>query len=169
MKLRDGLITVFVLAIAAGALFLWFSDSGLRSAPNARLTLLDGSSVAVEDLRGKTVVVNFWATTCVGCRREVPHLVELRKQYGAQGLEVLGVAMSYDPVDQVNEFVKRFAMEYPVGVDNGDAIANAFGDVRLVPTTFVLSPEGRIVFQKLGEFTPEEIDGVLSKYLKPST
>lgn len=169
MKLRDGLISLFVLAIAAGALFLWFSDSGLRSAPNPKLTLLDGTAVELNDLRGKTVVVNFWATNCVGCRREVPHLVELRKQYGDQGLEVVGVAMSYDPVDQVNEFVKRFAMEYPVGVDKDDAVANAFGEVRLVPTTFVVSPEGRIVFQKLGEFTPDEIDPVLHKYLKPAT
>jgi len=76
--------------------------------------------------------------------------------------------MSYDPPDQVAEFVKRFSMNYPVGVDTGDTIATAFGDVRLVPTTFVLSPEGKIVFQKLGEWTAEEIDSAVLKHLQPT-
>lgn len=169
MKLRDIVISVFVLAIIGGAMFLWFSDSGLRTAPDTKLTLLDGSSVNLNDLRGKTVIVNFWATTCIGCRREVPHLVDLRNKYESRGLEVLGVALSYDPRDQVDEFIKRFSINYPVGIDKGDAVATAFGDVRLVPTTFVLSPEGKIVFQKLGEWTAEEIDGAVLKHLAPAS
>jgi len=169
MKPRDLVISLFVLAIVGGALFLWFTDSGLRTAPESKLTLIDGSSVNLSDLRGKTVVVNFWATTCVGCRREVPHLVELRQKYGSRGLEVIGVAMSYDPPDQVDEFVKRFSVTYPIGIDKGDAVAEAFGDVRLVPTTFVLSPEGKIVFQKLGEWTAEEIDSAVLKHLAPAS
>lgn len=167
MKRRDLIIGLIVLVVAISAGFLWFSDSGLRMAPAAELTLIDGRDVKISDYRGKTVIVNFWATTCVGCRREVPHLVQLRKHYGTDVLEVLGVAMSYDPETQVKEFARAFAIDYPVGVDQQDQIADAFGEVRLVPTTFVVSPEGRIIWQKLGEFTSDEIDAVLARHIQP--
>jgi len=169
MKFRDLLIGAVVLAVMGGAAYLWLSDSGLSNAPDTSLTLVDGKNLSLDNLQGKTVVVNFWATTCIGCRREIPHLVDLKKKFGSRGLEVVGVAMSYDPADQVAEFARRFAIEYPIGIDTGDTVADAFGGVRLVPTTFIISPEGRIVFQKLGEFQPSEIDPVLEQHLKPAS
>lgn len=151
MRTKELLSAAFAVLVLALAAFLWFSPSGAKVAPPATFTLLDGRTLDLAALRGRPVLVTFWATTCPGCVAEMPHLVELYRDLHGRGLEIVGVAMEYDPPAQVREMVARRNVNYPIALDSDGALARAFGDVRLTPTHFVIDPQGRIVQQKLGE------------------
>jgi peroxiredoxin len=151
MRSKEILIAVFAVLVLALAAFLLFSSPGANPAPPASFTTLDGKTLRLAELRGRPVLVTFWATTCPGCVSEMPHLIELYKDLHPRGLEIIGVAMAYDPPAQVREMVARRSVNYPIALDSDGSIAKAFGDVRLTPTHFVIDPQGRIVQQKLGE------------------
>lgn len=157
MKSRDILVAVFAIALVAVVGYVWFAPSGMQKAPDLRLVTLQGDELNLQQLRGRPVLVTFWATTCPGCRKEMPHLVELYHDLHPQGLEIVGIAMSYDPPNQVKNLVQQRAIPYTIALDiTGDA-ARAFGDVRLTPTSFLIAPDGRIVKQKIGEMDMKEV------------
>lgn len=140
---------VVVLVAALG--YLWLSPSGLETAPNITVTTVKGEHIALKSLRGKPVLVNFWATSCPGCVKEMPELAELYRDLGPKGLSIVGIAMYYDPPSNVLTFIKQHGVPYPIALDpKGDA-AKAFGGVQLIPTSFLISPDGMIVKSKLGE------------------
>lgn len=141
-----GLTLVVVLAVAA----VWFMPTGLRQAPPLVGQTLDGRTLTLEQLRGKPVLVTFWATTCPSCVEEMPHLIELYRELHPQGLEIIGVAMSYDPPEQVRAMVAKRQVPYPIVLDTQARIAREFDNVRLTPTSVLISPEGRIVQYRLG-------------------
>lgn len=151
MKPKDFLISTFAIVMVAALGYLWFAPSGLKQAPDVEVTTLTGSSLRLSELRGHPVLVTFWATTCPGCVQEMPHLVELHKEFSAQGLQVIGVAMPYDPPQQVVQMVKAKKLPYTIALDSMGTVTRAFGDVNLTPTSFLIDPNGRIVHQKLGE------------------
>ena len=155
---KDKLAAVAALLLLGAGAWLWLSGEGAARAPDIELLMLDGSKLRLAELRGRPVLVTFWATTCVGCRREVPHLIELYEKYHPQGFELLAIAMSYDPPVQVARFKKEKKLPYRIALDVDGAAARAFGGVRLTPTTFVIARDGRIVFQKIGEFEVEPMD-----------
>jgi peroxiredoxin len=165
MKTKDILITVVAVALLGTLGYVWFSGSGLNRAPNVRLTLIGGKELNLTQLQGKPVLVTFWATDCPGCRKEVPHLVDLYNRYHPQGLEMVAVAMAYDPPAQVLTFQKDKNLPYPIAIDVKGIAAHAFGDVRLTPTTFVISGDGRVVFQKVGEFEPAAMEALIQQLL----
>ncbi|MFZ4791715.1 MAG: TlpA family protein disulfide reductase [Candidatus Competibacteraceae bacterium] len=145
--LVTGIALVAVLAFAA----IWlFMPAGLRQAPPLVGQTLDGRTLTLEQLRGKPVLVTFWATTCPSCVEEMPHLVDLYRDLNPKGLEIIGVAMSYDPPEQVRAMVKQRQLPYPVVLDVQSRIAREFDHVQLTPTTVLISPEGRIVQYRLG-------------------
>ncbi len=151
MKTKDIAITAFAIALVGVLAYVWFTPSGLKPAPKLSVTTLSGEKVSLQQLQGRPVLVTFWATTCPGCVKEMPHLVELYNELGPQGLEIIGLAMAYDPEEQVREMVRLKQLPYKVALDSNGAAAQAFGDVKLTPTTFLIGPNGRIVQQKLGE------------------
>jgi len=151
MKAKDITIALFAIAIIGVLAYFWFTPSGLKQAPAITVTTLDGERLSLEQLRGEPVLVTFWATTCPGCVKEMPHLVELHNSLGPRGLKIVALAMSYDPEEQVREMVKLKKLPYTVGVDKDGSAARAFGEVKLTPTSFLIDPNGRIVQQKLGE------------------
>jgi peroxiredoxin len=155
-------IAVAVLAIL-GALVYALVDK--PRAPDATFTTLDGKQIAMQDLRGKIVLVNFWATSCPGCIREMPALVETYNQYRGRGLEIVAVAMSYDPPNYVANFVQTRQLPFPVVLDVDGAHARAFGDVQLTPTAFIVGKDGRILEQKLGELDFDKLKALLDKEL----
>lgn len=157
MKLKEIAIGVFAVMLVGAVAFLWFSPSGLKQAPKVTVTTLDNGRVDLEAYRGRPLLVTFWATTCPGCVAEMPHLVELHEELAPQGLAILGIAMSYDPPEQVREMVKQKKLPYTVALDTDGAAAKAFGDVKLTPTSFLIDPQGRIVKQKLGEMDMQEV------------
>ncbi len=151
MKLKELTTALFILLLLAAAAFLWLSPSGFQQAPAITVTTLRGEKVSLTSLRGRPVLVTFWATTCPGCIKEMPHLIELYRELAPQGLEIIAIAMAYDPPEQVHELVRQKQLPYIVALDANGAAAKAFGDVKLTPTNFLLDPQGHIVQQKLGE------------------
>ena len=143
-------VAVLAVALAAGAYV------GLGSAPTAPkvgYTLLDGTPADTGQFRGKVVLVNFWATSCTTCVKEMPQIVATYDRYRARGYDTLAVAMSYDPPAYVANFVETRKLPFPVAIDNTGAIAEGFGDVEATPTTFLIDQRGRIVARVVG--TPD--------------
>lgn len=151
MQKKDIAIALFGIALVAAVVLLWLSPGGAQPAPVATFTTLEGRSFQLTDLMGRPVLVVFWATTCPGCVKEMPHLVELYRELHGKGLEIVGVSMEYDPVDQVQELVRQRDIPYLIAPDRDGAIAHAFGDVALTPTSFLIDPQGKIAQHKLGE------------------
>jgi peroxiredoxin len=163
MKLtKPALIVVAVLAIA-GALFFALMDR--PSAPAVTFTTLEGKPIVLDELRGKVVLVNFWATSCPGCIKEMPDMVESYKLYRDRGFEIIAVAMSYDPPNYVLNFVQTRQLPFPVALDVDGAHARAFGNVQLTPTTFIIGKDGRILEQKLGELDFVKLNALLDREL----
>jgi len=156
------LIALAVIAIA-GALVYALLDR--PSAPLSTFTTLDGTQIDIDDLRGKVVLVNFWATSCPGCIKEMPGMIETYKQYRDRGLEIVAVAMRYDPPNYVVNFVQTRQLPFPVALDVDGAHARAFGNVQLTPTSFVIGKDGRILEQKLGELDFVRLKALLDKEL----
>jgi peroxiredoxin len=152
MKLNRTVVMALVaalLALAAGLAYL--SVARHEPAPAVSYTLLDGSSGRVDQLRGKVVLVNFWATSCVTCVKEMPELIATHRKFAPRGLETLAVAMSYDPPAYVARFAETRQLPFGVVIDNTGHIARSFGDVRLTPTTVLINKRGDIVKRYVGE------------------
>ncbi len=150
----------------AMALGLALSACGARDqAPNFNYTLLDGARLSTQALRGKVVLVNFWATSCVTCVKEMPALMSTHRKYQAQGFETLAVAMSYDPPAHVSNFAQSRDLPFGVVIDNTGAIAKAFSDVRLTPTTYLIDKRGAIAKRFVGEPDFAELHSLVEKLL----
>ncbi|MEN8171096.1 MAG: TlpA disulfide reductase family protein [Pseudomonadota bacterium] len=151
MKKQTLLTSTVLLAIVALLGYLWLTPSGIKQAPELSVTTLNGKTISIASLQGKPLLVTFWATTCPGCIKEMPHLVDLYKELAPRGLEIIAIAMDYDPEDQVRTMVSQKQLPYPVAIDKDGSAALAFGGVSLTPSSFLIDPKGRIVQYKLGE------------------
>ena len=151
MKLnKETVIAGVALGVVLVVAAIWFLPAGLRQAPPLAGKTLDGQTLTLEQFRGKPVLVTFWATTCPSCIEEMPHLIELYREMNPNGLEIIGVAMAYDPPDQVRAMVKQRELPFPIVLDTQERIAQEFDNVRLTPTSVLISQEGRIVHYRLG-------------------
>jgi peroxiredoxin len=134
-------------------------------APNVTFISITGDKVSTESLRGKVVMVNFWATSCTTCVKEMPQMVETYNKYKGQGLEFVAVAMQYDPPNYVLNFTETRKLPFKVAIDSAGDIAKQFGDVTLTPTTFVIDKNGRIIKRYVGEPAFPELHKLLEKEL----
>jgi peroxiredoxin len=155
-----------VLAGSAIAIAAWFALTPTVAAPEVKFTTLKGEQLSTSDLRGKVVLVNFWATTCVTCVAEMPRMVETYNKYRTQGFETVAVAMSYDPPNYVLNYVEKTKLPFKVALDPMGQVAKSFGDIRLTPTTFVIDRRGNIVKQYLGEPDFVQLHALLEAKLK---
>lgn len=135
-----------------------------REAPNVTFATLDGETFTLEERRGEVLLINFWATWCAPCRKEIPDLVEMQEELGPRGFTVIGVSEDQEGAEVVDPFVEEFDINYPIVIDDG-AIAEAFGGVMGLPTTFVVDAEGMIVDRKLGLFSVDEMRARLEEML----
>lgn len=119
-------------------------------APAWNLTSLDGKPVKLSDFKGKVVVLNFWATWCPPCRREIPAFIALQKQYGDKGLVVVGVSMDEGGAAVVKPFVNKMGINYPVVIGDQKTAA-AYGGIQVVPTTFIIDKTGKVAAQHEGD------------------
>src|SRR5712692_5771004 len=126
-------------------------------APDFTLESLDGKSMRLSDLRGKAVLLNFWATWCGPCKIETPWLVELQNQYGSQGLQIIGVEAGNDEKDDIAKFVKDMGINYPILIGK-ESVGDAYGGVPALPETFFIGRDGKIVDKTMGLHGRAEIE-----------
>jgi peroxiredoxin len=156
---------VAATAIAlAGGVGVYLS-SGATAAPASKFVLLDGSQKTTADLKGKVTLVNFWATSCVTCVGEMPKVIATYDKYKDKGYDTLAVAMSYDPPSYVVNFAETRKLPFKVAIDNTGAVAKAWGDVQLTPTTYLVNKRGEIVKQYVGEPDFAELHQLIEKLL----
>jgi thiol-disulfide isomerase/thioredoxin len=122
-------------------------------APASTMVLLNGQSFSTAQMKGKVTLVNFWATSCTSCVAEMPELIQTYQKYAPQGFDTLAVAMSYDPPAFVVNFAQTRQLPFKVAIDNTGAVAKAWGDVKLTPTTYLVNQKGDIVKRYVG--TPD--------------
>jgi cytochrome c-type biogenesis protein len=155
---RNPLALVVVAVVAAGMLYFGMHmarrDRRLHStaatqAPDFTLESLDGKTMRLSDLRGKAVLLNFWATWCVPCKIEMPWFVELQREYGAQGLQIVGVAMDDASREDIAKFAKDMGVNYPILIGK-EAVGDQYGGVPALPETFFIGRDGKIVDKILG-------------------
>ncbi|SFC80324.1 Thiol-disulfide isomerase or thioredoxin [Polaromonas sp. OV174] len=138
-------------ALVLGGVAFLSGCSGVQGAPESTFVLLDGSKKTTADLKGKVTLVNFWATSCVTCVAEMPKIISTYEKYKGQGYDTLAVAMSYDPPSYVVNYTETRKLPFKVAIDNTGAVAKAWGDVQLTPTTYLVNKRGEIVKQYVGE------------------
>ena len=153
MNTTARLFVAIIVALSLGsAVYFGLGSVGKpASAPNATYTLLDGSRSNIESLRGKVVLVNFWATSCTTCVHEMPQIVATHQKFKARGYETLAVAMSYDPPAYVIDFAETRKLPFGVVIDNTGEIAKSFDQVQLTPTSVLINKRGEIVKRYVGE------------------
>ncbi len=156
------LLAVLALVVAAVAVYL---GTGRSAAPASTFVLLDGSTRTTADLKGKVTLVNFWATSCVTCVAEMPQIIATHEKYQARGYQTLAVAMSYDPPAYVVNFAQSRKLPFGVAIDNTGAVAKAWGDVSLTPTTYIVDKRGEIVKRYVGTPDFAELHQLIEKLL----
>jgi len=160
-KVVYGVVAAAVI-VAAGAVYL---STGSTPAPASTFVLLDGTTKTTEDMKGKVTLVNFWATSCTTCVAEMPKIIATYNKHKARGYDTLAVAMSYDPPSYVVNYSETRKLPFKVAIDNTGAVAKAWGDVQLTPTTFVVDKRGQIVKRYVGEPDFAELDRLIEKLL----
>jgi thiol-disulfide isomerase/thioredoxin len=167
MKLKRTLLLATIVAFgAAGVGALLWSPSA--AAPQSTFVLLDGSKKLTSDLNGQVTLVNFWATSCVSCVAEMPKVIATYEKYRAQGYRTVAVAMQYDPPSYVVNFAQTRKLPFDVAIDNTGAVAQAWGDVKLTPTSYLVNKRGEIVKRYVGEPNFAELHQLIEKLLRES-
>jgi peroxiredoxin len=136
----------------------------LGAAPAWTLTDLAGKPVSSQDLAGKVVVVDFWATWCAPCREEIPGYIAMQTKYAERGLVVVGVSLDQQGAAVVKPFAENFGINYPLAIGDA-AIAEAFGGVEFLPTTFLIDRDGQIRHRKIGAMASAEYEQLVASLL----
>jgi peroxiredoxin len=159
---KPAAIGAAVLAVA-GIGYAAFARS--VPAPDVTFLSIDGQKISTQDLRGKVVMVNFWATSCTTCVHEMPAMVDTYNKFKGQGLQFVAVAVSYDPPNYVLNFAQTRKLPFTVALDSGGDIAKQFGNVTMTPTTFVIGKDGKIIKRYVGEPEFSSLHALLQKAL----
>ncbi|PKM13510.1 MAG: redoxin [Gammaproteobacteria bacterium HGW-Gammaproteobacteria-3] len=164
------IVLAAVIALATGALAQRFIGSKTLTAsstlPEFNLPDLQGSNHSLADWKGKVIIINFWATWCPPCRKEIPEFIALQKQYGDKGLQFIGIAL--EEKQPVAEFIHSITINYPILVagDSGIELARQMGNViGAVPFSVVLDRQGRIVHSQPGELSRDTIIEIIEPLL----
>lgn len=169
---RISVLAVCRMALAGAAVVAGLAGlqgcSGTQAAPDSTFVLLDGSKRTTADLKGRVTLVNFWATSCVTCVAEMPKVISTYNKYKSQGYDTLAVAMSYDPPSYVVNYTQTRQLPFQVAIDNTGAVAKAWGDVQLTPTTYLVNKRGEIVKRYVGEPDFAALHQLIEKLLAES-
>lgn len=135
-----------------------------QKAPNFSLKTENGKTIELSKLKGKVVIVNFWATWCPPCRAEIPGFVDLYKKYKNKGVEIVGIALDQGGWSDVSPFLKKNNINYPIVIGD-DNITNDYGSIEAIPTTFIVDKKGFIAEQHIGFFEKEKLEKILQSLL----
>lgn len=136
----------------------------LGAAPEWRLTKIDGTELSSADLKGKVVVVDFWATWCPPCKEEVPGYIAMQKAHEAAGLVIVGVSLDQKGPPVVREFAEDYGINYPLVMGDQEVVA-AFGGVQAIPTTFLIDREGQVRHRKVGMMDAADYEALVASLL----
>jgi len=178
---RNPMALVVVAVVIAGMLYFGYhqarrsasaggsgaSFSGItisKPAPDFTLESISGQSIRLSDLRGKAVLLNFWATWCAPCKIEMPWFVELQNEYGSQGLQIVGVAMDDSSKEDIAKFARDMGVNYPVLIGK-EAVGEEYGGVPALPESFFIGRDGKIVDKIIGLKGKAEIEDSIKKAL----
>lgn len=140
------------------------AEDELVTLPALELSDLDGHPVSLAALKGKVVIIDFWATWCPPCREAIPDLIDLKRQYGGQGLEVVGISLDDNAERILPRFVHDFGINYPVVIGN-EEIAAAFGHILGLPTTFIVDREGKVRSHFMGYIDRQRMEAAVTGLL----
>ncbi len=142
-----------VLVVAALAVLAAVAYMTLRTqtVPDATFVLLSGQKITTAELRGKVYLVDFWATSCATCIKEMPDMIRTYEKFKDKDFEFIAVAMHYDPPEYVINYTQTRHLPFKVGLDPDGSLEHRFYNVQMTPTTFVVDKKGRILKRILGE------------------
>lgn len=135
-----------------------------QPAPDFTLNTLDGKTMKLSDFHGKAVLLNFWATWCEPCKVEMPWFVDLQNKYGAQGLQILGVAMDDASPHEIQSFAQKLGVNYPVLLGK-EEVGTEYGGLEYLPSTFYIDRNGKIVDHVFGLVSRSEIEANIQRAL----
>jgi thiol-disulfide isomerase/thioredoxin len=163
--------TMLLVALLAGLGFAWhkLASLNLEYMPDVNYTRLDGSKARLAHLKGQVLLVNFWATSCTTCIKEMPKLVEVHQKYQPRGYQTLAVAMQNDPPAYVMNFVESRKLPFIVTMDQFGELAKQFGNVQLTPTSVLINKQGQMVKRYVGEPPFADLELLIEKLLAEST
>jgi thiol-disulfide isomerase/thioredoxin len=164
MKYNSRLLLAALLLACAPRAVLAETDLTGQVAPALAFKDLAGQPVDLAALKGKVVVVDFWATWCGPCRMEIPGYIELQKKYGKDGLVIIGVSLDQKGPKHVQKFVEANGMNYTVVMGDDQAV-DAFGGFNGIPTTFLIGRDGKIRHQKTGSMEHAEYEEIVKQAL----
>jgi len=133
-------------------------------APNFTLASVNGDTVELAKLKGRVVVVNFWATWCGPCRAEIPAFLDVYKEYKSKGLEIIGISLDHDGWPVVKPFVEKFKITYPV-VLGGRKVSDDYGGITAIPATFIVDRDGNLVAKHLGTLSKSKFEKIVRELL----
>lgn len=162
--MKKALISLIAVAALAGLGYWQFSGTA-KTAPDVVFTSLTGQQISTQDLRGKVVLVKFWATSCVTCIQQMPDTVQAFEDMSPKGYDVIAVAMQYDPPNYVKNYSDTRKLPFTVAIDSQGKIAKAFGDVQLTPTAFLIDKQGHIIKRYLGNYDKVAFRSTVEKAL----
>lgn len=166
LRERASPLVVFALiALLATGIAVLLPGHAARIAPAVAFTLLDGRTLTLEELRGRPVVLAFWSPTCAPCVEELPDLIALYRELAPRGLELVAVSMPYDPPLAVQTFVREREVPYPVALDVEGRVTGAFEDLKVIPTTLLIDPEGQIVYREVGKLDIARARRIMAPFL----
>ena len=164
-KYRPDWLTLVLLGLIAYVWFrppAWVTDEN-RAAPEMKAVLLDGRQVSLEQLRGKVVLVNFWATWCPYCRHEMPDMDRFYGDYRAQGFEILALSQD-DAPEPVRQFMAKEGYHFPAAMAQPEQAAS-LGGVSRLPTSFIIDRQGRVRHKISGQVHYARLEGLVKPLL----
>ena len=136
-----------------------------QKAPNFSLQTQNGKVIELSKLKGKVVLMNFWATWCPPCRAEIPDLIEVYNTYKSKGFEIVGIALDEDGWSKVAPYIEEVKINYPV-VLGSTKVVQQYGGIEAIPTTFIVDKKGYIVASQVGLVSKELLEQKLKSLLK---
>jgi peroxiredoxin len=153
------LLVVVIVAIGLGQSFQ------PQKAPNFTLKTYKDKTVDLASLKGKVVIVNFWATWCGPCRAEIPDFIKLYDAYKSKGLEIVGISLDRNGWSDVQPFIEKNKINYPI-VLGTDEVVERYGGIEAIPTTFIVNREGTVVERQVGMLTKDKLEKKIKSLLK---
>ncbi len=167
-KIVIGLGAALLASVAIAGIAAVASLTLTRPAPEVKFSTLSGETFSTSELRGKVVLVNFWATYCGPCVQEMPKLVDAHRKFSAHGYETIAVAVRRDDPERVARFAAKHALPFKVAIDSSGELGREFGNVRITPMGFLIDKNGKVLRRYVGEPDWTEFHQIVERALAAS-